>query len=84
MKNMVVYFNSCLILYEINKFFYKMRKGKRMAKIDKLIDYIDIGNVSDIHITSGLPPMVRIDGHLVDAYEDVIPNEVVEEYIKIA
>jgi twitching motility protein PilT len=53
-----------------------------MAKIDKLIDNIDISNISDIHITSGLPPMVRIDGKLINAYEDIIPYEVVEEYIK--
>ncbi len=53
-----------------------------MAKIDKLIDDLDLSNVSDIHITSGLPPMVRIDGKLVNAYEDSIPYKVVEEYIK--
>ena len=53
-----------------------------MAKIDKLLDDIDIQYVSDIHITSGLSPMVRIDGKLVKAYEDVIPHEVVEEYIR--
>lgn len=53
-----------------------------MAKIDKLLDTIDVGKVSDIHITSGLPPMVRIDGALTNAYEDIIPREVVEEYIK--
>jgi twitching motility protein PilT len=53
-----------------------------MGKIDKLIDNIDVSNVSDIHITSGLPPMVRIDGNLVNAFEDKIPHGVVEEYIK--
>jgi len=53
-----------------------------MAKIDKLLDDIDIEHVSDIHITSDLSPMVRIDGKLVKAYEDVIPHEVVGEYIR--
>lgn len=53
-----------------------------MAKIDRLLDNIDIQRVSDIHITSGLIPMVRIDGNLVSAYEDIISHEVVEEYIK--
>lgn len=53
-----------------------------MAKIDKLLDNIDIKHVSDIHITSGLAPMVRIDGNLVTAYEDVITHNVVGEYIK--
>ncbi|AWK49732.1 type IV pili twitching motility protein PilT [Clostridium beijerinckii] len=53
-----------------------------MLKIDKLIDSIDIGNVSDLHITSGLAPMVRIDGVLVNVNNDKLPSEVVEEYIK--
>lgn len=53
-----------------------------MAKIDRLLDDIDIRHVSDIHITSGLAPMVRIDGKLITAYGDVIPYEVVDEYIK--
>ena len=53
-----------------------------MAKIDKLLDNIDIQHVSDIHITSGLAPMVRVDGKLIIADEDVIPHEVVAEYIK--
>ncbi len=53
-----------------------------MLKIDKLIDSIDIGNVSDLHITSGLALMVRIDGVLVKVNDDKLPREVVEEYIK--
>jgi len=53
-----------------------------MLKIDKLIDSIDIGNVSDLHITSGLALMVRIDGVLVNVNDDKLPREVVEEYIK--
>lgn len=53
-----------------------------MAKIDRLLDNMDIQHVSDIHITSGLAPMVRIDGKLITAYDDVIPHEVVGEYIK--
>ena len=53
-----------------------------MAKIDKLLMDIDIKKVSDIHITSGTKPMVRIDGKLINAYEDTIPHDVVEEYIK--
>lgn len=53
-----------------------------MAKIDKLLDCIDIGRVSDIHITSGLNPMVRIDGDLVVARGNAISHEVVTEYIK--
>ncbi|MDO5516463.1 MAG: type IV pilus twitching motility protein PilT [Clostridium sp.] len=53
-----------------------------MAKIDKLLMDIDIHRVSDIHITSGLRPMVRIDGNLINAFEDIIPHDVVEEYIR--
>lgn len=53
-----------------------------MAKIDRLLDSIDIQNVSDVHITSGLTPMIRIDGVLVNIDEDRIPREVVKEYIK--
>ena len=53
-----------------------------MAKIDSLLDKIDLQRTSDIHITSGLNPKVRIDGNLVNACEDVISHEVVEEYIK--
>lgn len=53
-----------------------------MAKIDSLLMDIDIERASDIHITSGLKPMARIDGNLINACEDIIPHEVVEEYIK--
>lgn len=53
-----------------------------MAKIDNLLESIDLSSVSDIHITSGLNPRVRIDGNLVTAYEEIIPHKLVEEYIK--
>lgn len=53
-----------------------------MARIDTLINDMDISNVSDIHITSGLRPMVRIDGNLINVYENSIPHEAVEECIK--
>ena len=53
-----------------------------MGQIDQLIESIDIQRVSDIHITSGLAPMVRIDGNLVPVYEAIIPHEVVVEYIR--
>lgn len=53
-----------------------------MAKIDRLLDDMDIQHISDIHITSGLNPMVRIDGKLVNAFEDAVSHEVVTEYIK--
>ena len=53
-----------------------------MAKIDKLLSDIDIRNLSDIHITSGLPPMAREDGKLIKVFEDSISLELVEEYVK--
>lgn len=53
-----------------------------MAKIDRFLRSVDIQRVSDIHITSDLPPMIRIDGLLITAFEDPIPHEVVEEYVK--
>lgn len=53
-----------------------------MAKIDKLLDGIDIERVSDIHITSGLAPMVRIDGKLIIARDEIIPHEIITEYIE--
>ena len=54
-----------------------------MAKIDRLLDNMDISRASDIHITSGLKPMVRIDGNLVNVCEDPIHHEVVDHTIKI-
>lgn len=53
-----------------------------MAKIDKLLDCINIQRVSDIHITSNLNPMVRIDGNLVAADNEIVTHEEVGEYIK--
>ncbi|WP_244833251.1 PilT/PilU family type 4a pilus ATPase [Clostridium sp. BJN0001] len=53
-----------------------------MAKIDRFLKSIDVQKVSDIHITSDLPPMIRVDGLLITASEDSIPHKVVEEYIK--
>jgi len=53
-----------------------------MAKIDKLLDNVDISNTSDIHITSGQVPKVRIDGVLVNIHDDKITHEEVEAYIE--
>jgi twitching motility protein PilT len=59
-----------------------MKRGEFMAKIDELLGDIDIKRVSDIHITSGLAPMVRIDGNLIAIHNVVISHETVGEYIK--
>jgi len=53
-----------------------------MAKIDSLLANIDMTSISDIHITSGLPPMIREDGKLIKVCDDPISFEVVESYIK--
>ncbi|HBJ1645811.1 type IV pilus twitching motility protein PilT [Clostridium botulinum] len=53
-----------------------------MSNIDKLIKSIDLNNVSDIHISSGLPPMIRIDGNLKSASNLVISHEEVDKYIR--
>lgn len=53
-----------------------------MAEIDNLLDNVDIHRVSDIHIKSGLRPMARIDGDLINICKEIISHEMVEEYIK--
>ncbi|MBW6409821.1 type IV pilus twitching motility protein PilT [Clostridium weizhouense] len=53
-----------------------------MLKIDSLLNNIDIKNASDIHISSGLPPIVRVDGNLKNANNNIISHEMVNEYIK--
>ncbi|WP_252250162.1 PilT/PilU family type 4a pilus ATPase [Clostridium sp. ZBS13] len=53
-----------------------------MTNIDKLIKSIDLSNVSDIHISSGLPPMIRIDGNLKSASNLAINHETVSQYIR--
>ncbi len=53
-----------------------------MAKIDTLLSQIELKSLSDIHITSGLPPMAREDGRLVKVFEDAISLELVDEYVK--
>lgn len=53
-----------------------------MAKIDRWLVDLDIKRISDIHIASGLRPMIRIDGKLVNCHDDIVAHEVVEEYIR--
>lgn len=53
-----------------------------MSKIDGWLMDLDMKRISDIHIASGLKPMIRIDGRLVSCHEDIIAHEVVEEYIR--
>ena len=53
-----------------------------MLNIDKLISNIDLNNVSDIHISSGVPLIIRIDGILKKVNNEKITNEQVTQYIK--
>ena len=54
-----------------------------MPKIDKLLEKINIKDISDIHITSELPPMVREDGKLINAFgNDALDFNSVDEFIR--
>ena len=48
-----------------------------MAKIDVLLDVMVQHGASDLHISAGTPPMLRIDGELQRTkYHDLSPEEV--------
>ena len=51
------------------------------SKIDELLRYAIQHNASDLHITSGYPPIVRIDGELMEISEAIITPEEAEELI---
>jgi twitching motility protein PilT len=51
------------------------------AKIDELLRYAIQHNASDLHITAGYPPIVRIDGQLKEISEKVLTEEETEELI---
>ncbi len=41
-----------------------------------LVEMVELG-ASDLHLSSGLPPCIRVDGHLrpMDGYEPLTPSE---------
>ncbi len=52
-------------------------KGDGLAKIDVLLDVMVQHDASDLHISAGIPPMLRIDGELQRTkYHDLSPKEV--------
>lgn len=51
------------------------------TKIDELLKYAIQHNASDLHITVGYPPIVRIDGELKEISETVITPQDAEELI---
>lgn len=50
-------------------------------KIDELLKYAIQQNASDLHITVGYPPIVRIDGELREVSDSIITPEEAEELI---
>jgi len=51
------------------------------TKIDELLRYAIQNNASDLHITVGYPPIIRIDGELKEISDQVITPEQAEELI---
>ncbi len=51
------------------------------SKIDELLRYAIQNNASDLHITVGYPPIVRIDGELKEISDQIITPENAEELI---
>jgi len=51
------------------------------TKIDEMLRYAIEHNASDLHITAGYPPIVRIDGELMEISESIITPEDAEEII---
>ncbi len=58
-----------------------MPKLTETSKIDELLKYAIDHNASDLHISSGYPPIVRIDGELMEISESIISPQEVEELI---
>ena len=54
-----------------------------MTKIDNFLEKINIEDISDIHITSGLAPMIRKDGKLINAFgNDKLDFNIVDTFIR--
>ncbi len=51
------------------------------TKIDEMLRYAIEHNASDLHITAGYPPIVRIDGELMEISESIITPQEAEEII---
>ncbi len=50
-------------------------------EIDELLHYAVVHNASDLHISVGYPPIVRIDGELMEISDKVITAEEAEDLI---
>lgn len=53
-----------------------------MSSMDEVISSLKLDNVSDIHISSGSPLIIRIDGTLKRINNEIITNEQVTQWIK--
>ncbi len=51
------------------------------TKIDELLQYAIRNNASDLHITAGYPPIVRVDGELKEISDKVLTPQEAEELI---
>ncbi len=58
-----------------------LTKMSDTTKIDEMLRYAIDHNASDLHITAGYPPVVRIDGELMEISESIITPKEAEEII---
>lgn len=50
--------------------------GQKVADIDELLHLVPRNRASDLHLTAGLPPMLRVDGRLVPTpYDKLLPQD---------
>lgn len=59
----------------------EIKKLNESKEIDELLLYAIAHNASDLHISAGHPPIVRIDGELMEISDKVITNEQAEDLI---
>ena len=59
----------------------EIKKLNESKEIDELLLYAIVHNASDLHISAGHPPIVRIDGELMNISDKIITNEQAEELI---
>jgi hypothetical protein len=61
--------SSLLILLYIKQPHAKLSSNKRLnnimaVELEDLLEFTVENNASDLHLSSGLPPMIRIDGEM--------------------
>ena len=53
-----------------------------ILEFEEILKNINLDNVSDIHITSDLPIMIRKNGELIYLENIIIKHQILNEYIK--